>query len=360
VLLQEAAAAVRDDDELKAKTLMRLGLVETSEGRYSEALRILTDSTPLFEESTNHALKGRFHNELAIVLRKLGTAEHRQDCFDRAIIEYTASVYHFGQAGHERYAAAIANNLAFLLYKLGRYPDAHEQLDRAGAALRKLNDAGLLAQVDETRARVLIAEKKYVEADRVITPAVQTLEQGGASALLADALAVRGVVRARRGDAEGSLNSLHRALKVAEEAGALSNAGLAALTLIEEHGARPALPQSELYQLYRRADELLKGTQDAEEVARLRACARVVMRRLAGVRLHDEDFTLHGAVHEFEARIIEQALEESGGSVTGAAKLLGVSHQTFTTMLKARHKGLQDKRTPPKKRFKRIIKEPRE
>ena len=214
--------------------------------------------------------------------------------------------------------------------------------------------------MDETRARVFVAEQKYREARRVIERAVQTLEKGGTVALLAEALTTQGVVLARIGDNEGSVSTLRRAMEIAEWAGALSNAGLAALTLVEEHGARRALPQKELYQLYLRADELLKDTQDIEDVARLRACARIVMRRLAGVQLHDKNFTFHGAVHEFEAKIIEQALEEEGGSVTRTAKLLGISHQTFTTMLNARHKRLLAKRAPPKKRLKSIIKEPKE
>jgi tetratricopeptide (TPR) repeat protein len=247
-----------------------------------------------------------------------------------------------------------------LLYRLGRYRDAHEQLDRAGATLLRLKDTGLLAQVDETRARVFLAEKKYGEADRVITRAVQTLEKGGASAYLSDALTSQGVARARLGAGEDSINILRRAMSIAEEAGALTNAGLATLALIEEHGARRVLSRTELYRLYLRAEKFLKGTQDAEDKERLLTCARVVMRRLADVSLHDRSFSFYSVVQEFEEKIIEQALAESGGSVTGAAKLLGLKHQTLISMLKKRHKGLQAKRTPPEKRLKSIIKEPKE
>src|SRR5205085_9855442 len=122
------------------------------------------------------------------------------------------------------YAASIENNLAFLLYKLGRYADAHDHLDRAGVTLIKLNDAGLLAQVDETRARVLIAEKQYRQASKIIAGAINILEQGGESALLADALTVQGIAWARLGGHESSINILRRAASVAEESGALSNA----------------------------------------------------------------------------------------------------------------------------------------
>jgi tetratricopeptide (TPR) repeat protein len=334
--MREALKPLKDADiELKAKILIRRTLVEISENRYYEALNILKEAEPVFE-SANDALKGRWHGQKALVLRRLATAEERTDYADRAIIEFTAAIYHFEQAKHERYCATNCNNVAMLLYKLGRYRDAHEHLDRAGATLLKLGDAGVMAQVDETRARVFIAEKKYGEANRVIERAVQTLEKGCASALLADALTIQGMARARLGAGEASINLLRRAMSIAEECGALTNAGLAALTLIEEHGAMRGLSRTELYNLYRRADELLKGTQDAEDVARLRACARIVMRRLSDMRLHDKNFSLFSAVQELEAKLIEQALEETGGSVTGAAKLLGLKHQTLIAMLKTR------------------------
>jgi DNA-binding NtrC family response regulator len=142
---------------------------------------------------------------------------------------------------------------------------------------------------------------------------------------------------------------------MAENAGALSSAGLAALTLIEEHGAKRLNP-TELYDSYRRADRLLKRTQDAEEIARLRACARIVMRRLSGFRLHEKSFSLYGAIQELEAKFIEEALQAEDGSVTRAAKLLGLTHQSLAKLLRGRHKRLAHKRTPAKRRFRSIIK----
>ena len=114
-------------------------------------------------------------------------------------------------------------------------------------------------------------------AERVITRAAQTLEKGGASALLADALTIQGTALARLGAGEESIGVLRRAVSMAEEAGALTNAGLAALALIEEHGTRRVLPRAELYALYLRAERLLRGTRDEEDKDRLLACARVVM-----------------------------------------------------------------------------------
>jgi len=344
----------------RAKILLRLATVEFWAGRYNDALAILKDNTHIFDEGLSHALIGSFHNHLAAVLKQLGVMEGRHDYLDRAIIEYTAAIYHQEKAGHERYRATNENNLANLLRKMGRYRQAHDHLDRAGAVLRRLNDAGLLAQVDETRARVFIDEKKYTEAERVIDRAVRTLETGGAAALLSEALTTQGLAWARLGKNDNSINVLRQAIKVAEESGALCNAGLAALTLIEEHGARRVLSPEELYELYRNADRLLKETQHAESVARLRACARIVMRRLAGVQLGDKNFTIFNAVHELEAKLIGQALEEAGGSVTRAAQLLGIRHQTFLSMLNIRHRRLLEKRRPPEKRLRSIIKEVKE
>lgn len=133
---------------------------------------------------------------------------------------------------------------------------------------------------------------------------------------------------------------------------------LALLKLIEEHADRGRIPRSEVYELYQRADALLEETGDEEALASLRACARVVMRRLAGPEVGREGFNLYEAVHDFEARLIEQALEEARGSVTKAARLLGLTHQTLGTILNTRHKSLAAKRTPMRRRLRSIFKKP--
>ncbi|HEY0173451.1 MAG TPA: helix-turn-helix domain-containing protein [Pyrinomonadaceae bacterium] len=294
-----------------------------------------------------------------MVLRNLGSVAGSTEYFDHAIIEYTEAIYHYEQARHERYVGRIENNLAFLLYKLGRYGDAHEHLDRAQTIFTRLRDAGSLAQVDETRARVLVAEQRYRDAERVLAGAVRTLEQGDEAALLAEALTVQGVVWARLWVYDSSIGVLRRAAELAEGVGALASAGQAVLALIEEHGATWRLRPSEVYEAYVRADRLLKETQDAEDIARLRACARVVIRRLTTVQFGDKNFTFPGAVHEFEANLIERALEEAGGSVSAAARLLGLTHQTLGSILNTRHKQLAAKRKPPQKRLRSIIKKPR-
>jgi tetratricopeptide (TPR) repeat protein len=360
VVLHEALKPLADSDaELKAKILIRRTNVEVWDNRCHDALNILKEAEPVFE-SANDALKGKWHGQKGLVLRRLAAAEGQPDYYDRAIIEYTAAIYHYEQAKHERYCGNNLNNLAFLLYKLGRYRDAHKHLDRAQLIFTQLKDPGNLAQVDETRARVLTAERKYRDADRILVDVIKTFEQGGEWALLADALAVQGIVLARLGAHEASMNILRRAMKVAQDSGALTQAGHAALTMIEEYGATFRLPESELGKVYRRANDFLKDTQDAEDKERLRACALTVIKRLSGMQLHDKNFTLYGAVHELEAKLIEQALELEEGNIARAALRLGLKRQTLSQMLQARHKKLFGKRTPPEKRLRSIIKEPKE
>jgi tetratricopeptide (TPR) repeat protein len=345
IVLDEAMKGL-EDTELLAKILIRRTIIETWLGQYHEAWGTLKEAQ-VFYERCSDAAKGRWHGQLALVLSWLALAEGRTDYADRSIIEFTAAIYHCEQAKHERYCATSLNNLAVLLYQLERYAEAHEHLNRAHTFLEKIKDVGLLAQVEETRARVYVAEQHYHAARQVIIGVVDTFEKGGESALLADALIIKGIVQARLGDDKESLHTFRSAIRTAKDAGALSNAGRAAVSMIEEHGKR--LSDAELFRLYQRADQYLAVTQDAEDIARLRSCALIVMRKLYGSEL-DEYFTLPEVVLEYEARFVELALVEEGGSITRAASRLGISHQTLSFMLKSRHKKLRSKRKPEVRR----------
>lgn len=348
VMLAEALKGATT--ELTGKILIGRAIVEVYSGHHEEARDILNQNRSFFE-GASHALQGRWHGEMGIVW--LETAHGRIEHLDKAIIEYTAAIYHYEQAGHVRYCGSNQNNLAFLLYKLGRYSEAHEHLDKAQRIFARLKDSGNVAQVKETRARILLAEERHLEARRVIIEVVDALERAGEQALLTDALIIKATVQARLGNAEESLKTFRHAIRIGEESGALFSAGLAAIVMIEEHGKH--LAERKLFNLYRRADRLLAATQDADAINRLRACARIVIRRLYGSEL-DEYFTLPEIVLKYEARFIEQALEEEGGSISRAAHRLGLSHQTLGAMLNTRHRNLRSKRSPEVKRKRSIIK----
>src|SRR5205085_12253444 len=114
----------------------------------------------------DHALKGTFHNEYALLLRRLATPENREEYLDRALIEYAAASYHFEEAGNDRFVARVENNLGYLYFTIRQYKDAHKHLDRARQFFHRLKDVATIAQVDETRARTLLAQGYVLEAER--------------------------------------------------------------------------------------------------------------------------------------------------------------------------------------------------
>ncbi|HEY0004802.1 MAG TPA: sigma 54-interacting transcriptional regulator [Pyrinomonadaceae bacterium] len=263
------------EGEVRAAALLQSAMVERSARRFNEALRIHTEAAPLFAASSSHAFQGKCHGELAIVLRNLSEAEKSESYLDRALVEYAAASYHFEQAGHARYCARVENNLGFLLLTIGRLNEAHEHLDHARHLFSNLKDRGSVAQVDETRARVFLAQGRAAEAERTARAAVSTLEQGDESSVLSEALTTHGTAQARLKNYSQARASLDRAIEAARTAGDLDSAGQAALTIIEELSEQLSL--AELQAVYEQADELLASSQNSRTLARLRQAARRVL-----------------------------------------------------------------------------------
>jgi len=348
VMLSEALSRLTDSDiELRAMALLRSAIIEETANRHSDALRIHTEAARLFQHIENHLLQGSFHNSFAVVLKNLGAAENREDYIDRALIEYAAASYHFEQAGHIRYQACVENNLAMLFWKAHRYADAHERLDRAQMLFTRLKDSVHLAQVDETRARVLLAEGRVVDAEKVSRRAVRTLEKGDELSLLAEALTTHGVALARLLHPEQARSTLGQSIDIAQQAGDLQSAGLAALTIIEQLSEH--LSNDELCITVQRAETLLEETLDMPTLKRLStsACRALSRVHMFPTRPDWSRFSLKEAMHRYEAHFIQLALKDSGGKVTSAAGLLGLSgHQPLQFILNNRHKDLLSDRTP--------------
>lgn len=196
----------------------------------------------------------------------------------------------------------------------------------------------------------------------------------------AEALAERGTALARLGRYEEARAALWLAVEAAERDGARECAGLAALAVIEELGAR--LSVAELRAFYERADQLLGPAPRPQALARLRRAAALVIERARALAVADDDdesdddvtdapwpsadedaarsqpgaaeaeastqarVRLGEEVRRYEAELIEMALGASQGQVTRAARLLGISHQRLSALLKRRHKGLLHARKP--------------
>ena len=108
-----------------------------------------------------------------------------------------------------------------------------------------------------------------------------------------------------------ALNSFRRAFDVAEHTGSTKLAAQVALTAFHEIGDRLTVVEGQ---------NLLRSLGDRKQIRSVE---------------HD---------------VIKDALEKAKGSVTYAARSLGLSYQALTYMLNTRHKDLLKYRTPARRR----------
>ena len=297
-LLKLALAELTIDNELKAKAILRFGIVKRHASLLSEALTYLTSNELLFNKINSTLLKGCYHQTLGDVLKDLCESDRTGEYLDRAFIEYTAASYHFEQAEHRRYLANVENNLGFLYLKINCCKEAHEHLNRARRIFTFLKDRITLAQVDETRARVFLKEKRNAEAEKAARASVQTLENSDRPSLLAEALKRHGMALARLGHYSAALNVFRRAIDLSQDSS--NRAADVALTAFQELGERLAVKEAVT---------------------------------TSGRPLHEEIFLL-------EHELIKYALENAQGRVTFAARTLGMSNQRLTHKLQTKHKAL--------------------
>jgi tetratricopeptide (TPR) repeat protein len=363
-LVLDSLGESRSEQRLRA--LLNSAVIEREATRDQQALRICSDAAPFFEVSSNHALKGKFHNTYAAVLKSLGISKSREDYIDRALVEYTAASYHLEQAGHRQFKASVENNVGFLFATIGRFDEAHEHLTRAHGLLVSVGDHGGAACTEDTRAQAFLLEGKYEDAERFARRAVQALKYGGEQTVLAEALTTHGKALARLNQTHVAKTTLDQAVEIAQNAGNPDRGGIAALTAIEELSNH--LSASTLQYYYRTAETLLSNSQNLSIKTRLGECAR----RVLSVELAEANavapstsaaytvtmepgFSLDTEVLRYEGDLIRRALKESGGSVTRAARLLGVTHQGLAFILNGRHSDLLSIRTPVKRRRRSII-----
>lgn len=321
-LLEDALSQPALDTEVKAKAVLRLAIVEHQARESHKALHVLTGNAELFQTIDNQTLKGSYYSSLANVLRGLWEIEGGTDYLDRALVEYAAASYHFEQAQHRPYQAVIENNLGLLYFKIDSYDEAHEHLDRARRLQVSLKDISSAAVVDESRACVFLKQGRVTEAERAARSAVINQEKSGQHASLAEALTTHGRALARLGAYELSLGAFRRAIDLFEQNGNANRAGEAALASFQEL-----------------AEHITVLEPLEEEPQPVEARRRVA----GGSGLLDE-------IRSFEHDTIKLALERAQGSVTNAARSLGMSYQALSYMLKTRHKDLLEQRTPARHR----------
>ncbi|MEP6569183.1 MAG: tetratricopeptide repeat protein [Acidobacteriota bacterium] len=363
IMFNEALAKLTIVGNTRANALLGLAVVEWSASRFTESLKLLTENAPLFSKIPSHAIKGAYHSQLAMVLRNLAPPEKPVDYFKRILREYDEADRHFKLARNTIFRADVKNNIGNIFRELSRFKEAHQNLGQARRLRSSVRDKIGVAQIDDTRAQVFIAEKKFKQAETVARNAVRILEKSGHQCLLADALTTQGIALARLKRSDPAQFLFQKAIEVAHQVGALNKAGIAALTMIEELND---LPAETLYIAYDRASEWLAKSQSPDILLRLNIVARRVVDRARAATgaeqvaaedpieaLFNKPVDLQGEVLKFEGRVIQRALAKANGSLTRAASSLSMSYQALAYILESRQKDLLKERTPIRRRSRR-------
>jgi signal transduction histidine kinase/ActR/RegA family two-component response regulator len=274
ITLQSALSDLTDHNrELRSVGLIRLAVVERLAGNLNDALTLLDEATPLLDQAGDWH-RGRFHLEFANTLKELGIAEDEKPYFEQALIHYQKALLHFQHLQNHRYTAIAENNHGYLLSFLNRFDDACIHLDKARKLFERLHDNVRQAQVDETLAQLYLASNNYELAEHSINLSINTLEESGEEAFLAEALITRAIVLCRLGRKHEAKPSFERAQRVAERCGDREGAGRALLILIEEMCDQ--LPDDERREVGAQANQLLANSQQHATRERLRKCLDMI------------------------------------------------------------------------------------
>jgi tetratricopeptide (TPR) repeat protein len=179
IMFSEALERLTLASNTRANALFGLSVVEWSAGRYRESLEILTDNAPLFKKITNRTLKGVYHMQVALALRNLATPENKATQFRRVLSEYEEADRHFKLAHNSVFRAHVKNNIGYVFRELSRFRQAHEYFDQARRLTVIVKDKVKTAQIDESRAQLFIAERRYAEAESAARNAARTFEKSG-------------------------------------------------------------------------------------------------------------------------------------------------------------------------------------
>jgi tetratricopeptide (TPR) repeat protein len=356
IMLSEAVQKLTIEGNTRANALIFLAIVEWSASRYSQSLKVLNDNAVLFRKIPNPTLKGAFHNQRAMALRKLITAENSADYFRRIVKEYEQADHYFKLAHNIPYRADVKNNVGNVLRQMRRFKEADKYIKEARRLAVLLKDKALVAQFDDTRAQLLTDEGRLEEAEAVARSSVSSLRRSGHQVLLVDSLITHAIVFARLGRQEQAQFTFQNAIEVAHEAGALNKAGLAALSLIEEIDD---LKAHVLATAYEHASEWLADCYNQGLLLRFKTAGIKLAKELRRERKTDVDLLfnkrlrLPDEILKLEGDMISGALAKVNGRITHAAKLLGIRYQTLAFIIEARHPALLKKRTPVHRRPRR-------
>ena len=257
------------DNDLKSLALIRLAVVERHAGHVADSLSRLSAAYTIIEHS-GPLVTGRYHQELAAVLKDAAIGENRSGYIEAIQTHLAQAYYEFEAIGHLRYTAVVENNHGYFLLDLGLYEEAQAHLLHAQGLFGRLDDKVRRAQTHDCLSKLYMATDQFQLAEAAVERAIVSLEADDEEALLAEVLTTKGRLFCKTNRNSEGRQILEGAWRIAERCGDNEGAGRALLTLVEETHSQ--MDETERHRMVLRIRNLLQNTQQASTRARLIEC----------------------------------------------------------------------------------------
>lgn len=287
------------------------------QGSWGESLSALQRAAPLIDGADAYT-QGNFFHQRARVHKKLGD-------IDSALLDYTGAVACYEQAECLEYAGSTNNNLAWLWIEMADLEKAEECINNT-LRLYKQIETIYIGPAHDTLANVLLRKGALRQALEIADLAVK--ESAEKIDWLCDALTTRGSIKATMNLA-GALADFDEAIRVSEENSLRPAIVAACCALIKTL----PLPVDDLICYYKKAAAI--GGPDVQR------CADVIIDSLPS-----------GTIEEMKVDLIKRALIKCEGSITRAAKMVGLTHKGIDRIINRHPKELLSLRS--ERRFRGI------
>lgn len=220
IYLTEAFARLSANNSIdRAETVIRLVMLSARQQRDDAALNLLNEHADLIAGSANPStLCAARITVAAAFCFKLYVAPCALNAF-AALAELKLARELADNLQRDDYFFLIGNNSAHALAFLGRYDEAHASLDGAFEAAERAGNADARINMTETRARVLMAEGRYREAQDLIAANLAATNEAEQRGLLAESLLCAGEIAIQLRGIEEARTSLLRSVEAAQHVG---------------------------------------------------------------------------------------------------------------------------------------------
>jgi tetratricopeptide (TPR) repeat protein len=326
-LLNKALELLKDHkgkkkDYLKALIDFNLGVCAHQSGLLDKAADLYTSAMVVLNKLEHGKNYGITLSSYATLLRRKGKYEESLSIFNEAIRVLQ------GCATFEPLGVAM-NNLAQALIRLERNDEAEKLLEESNELFQRAGNIASISSVLATFADLYLAKGALTKAETFVSQAIEQADLSHNQFVKAEALITLGRIEIKRSDFYAAAKPLREALDIGHKLNSRTLETAAMLYLAEcELPTAPIKAQEHLTQVRERLEED-HDAQMKQELERIR-------QRAKGERLKltpDNTLIVNGnflpdwyaAKEAMETFMLKNALQQTGGNLTKAGKILGIS-----------------------------------